>query len=205
MIEKLISLREKVKKRLSDKRFMHTEGVADAANLLGKLILPDMLDELLAAAYLHDIAKELDIETQILLCRQYGYEPTASDLKTPLVIHSFAAPALIKRDFPDFDTENIISAVFNHTVGNSDMTIFDEIIFVSDYIESGRKYPSCISVRRELINSLDNSKSKEEYEYALHCAALSSIEYTISNLNEKKQAINPKMLIAEKYFKEILK
>ena len=53
--ESITSLRLKVKDRLSEKRYVHTLGVEKMARHLGTILLSDRLNELSAAALLHDI------------------------------------------------------------------------------------------------------------------------------------------------------
>ncbi len=189
-----------VKERLSEARFKHTEGVLKAAQELGKKLLPDKICALSYAALLHDIAKEIDTEDQIRLSKEYGYVPTSSDLESASVLHSFAAPAIIKRDFPHFASDEIISAVFNHTVGAPDMSLFDEIIFVSDFIEENRRYDSCIEVRNRLLKTIVNANSDREVELALHEATVASIDATISSLISKMKPINKKTIITRNAF-----
>ncbi len=195
-------LKGEVEKRLSAPRFLHTVGVCDAAKRLAIELLPDRETDLIAAAYLHDIAKELPTDELISLSREYGYEPTSDDISSPQVLHAFAAPSVIKKDFPDYATDDILSSVFKHTTGDTQMSVFDEIIFISDYIEDGRKYPSCIEVREMLYENLRLAANIAKKEAALHKAVLKSIEYTLESLEKKHKTVNPKTLAAKTYFEE---
>ena len=183
---------------------MHTEGVVRAAKRLAAELIPEKTEELAAAAYLHDIAKELSCEELIMLSKKYGYEPSEDDISSPQVLHAFAAPSVITEAFPDYATEDILSAVFKHTTGDEIMSIFDEIVFIADYIEDGRKYPSCISVREVLYEELGKAKSLAEKEAALHKAALSSIRYTLESLEKRGKTVNDKTMAAQKHLKEKL-
>lgn len=197
-------LREAVRARISESRFMHTEGVVRAAKRLAAELIPERIDEIAAAAYLHDIAKELSCEELIALSKKHGYEPSEDDISSPQVLHAFASPSVITEAFPEYATEDILSAVFKHTTGDKTMSIFDEIVFIADYIEDGRKYPSCISVREVLYEELSKAKSLAEKEAALHKAALSSIRYTLESLEKRGKTVNVKTLAAQKHLKEKL-
>ena len=152
-------LENSVKQRLSEKRFLHTVGVVEMARRLGEIFLPGRIDELIAAAYLHDIAKECTEFELLELIKEYGYALTPSDILSPAVLHAYAAPAIIKKYYKDFDSEDILSSVFNHTLGKDGMSLFDEIIFISDFIEKGRRYDASIRVREELFSRLSVAKS----------------------------------------------
>ena len=181
----LNGLKEAVKERMSEKRFSHTLGVERMAKLLGELILPQSVSELRAAAILHDVAKEIPDDVQIALLEKSDFHLTDEDKATTGVIHSFVAPIIIKKDFQKFATENILSAVEKHTVGAEDMSIFDVIILVSDYIEDTRTYTSCIEVRKMLLDNLENENYMGRVKRLMSACsgAISGAESALRRLN----------------------
>ena len=189
---KLSDLRKRVSLRMSEKRFSHTLGVERCAALLGKLILPDFVSELQAAAILHDVAKEMPLSEQISLLKAEKFPLTDEDTVTVGVIHSFTAPIVIKRDFSDFATQNILSATEKHTVGSSDMTLFDMIIFVSDYIEDTRVFESCFRVREALLTDIEND-SYEKRIVRLKNACIMAIDGAENALLRQGLPINSRM------------
>ena len=78
----LSALRLTVSKNISEKRYKHTLGVEKMARYLGEIILPDKVNELSAAALLHDIAKEHSYEDHLDLVSTLDYI-TKDDLQTP--------------------------------------------------------------------------------------------------------------------------
>ena len=113
----LEDLRTEISLRVCGIRFSHILGVERCAVSLGTLFLPERIDELSAAALLHDVTKEIPIDQQIKMLEESGFLLTEEDKNTPGVLHSFTAPLIIKRDFHLFATEDILEAVENHTVG----------------------------------------------------------------------------------------
>ncbi|MBR5242121.1 MAG: bis(5'-nucleosyl)-tetraphosphatase (symmetrical) YqeK [Clostridia bacterium] len=190
---------------MTEKRFLHTVGVAEMAKRLGEIFLPDQKDELIAAGYLHDIAKEYTERELLSLINELGYELTSSDILSPAVLHAYAAPTVITRDFSEYASEDILSSVFNHTTGADQMSLFDEIIFISDFIEEGRPYEASKTVREELFSRLYMAKSYEEMLLALHMASLSSIESTVKSLEKRNLYINEKTKDARNYFLNLIK
>lgn len=188
----LDALRENLLERMGERRFAHTLGVERMAARLGEAILPSRVSELRAAALLHDVAKEIPLDEQLSLLAEDGYMLTEEDRETPGVIHSFTAPIIIRRDFPEFATKDVLLAVENHTVGTPDMSVFEKIIFISDYIEDTRTYESCINVRGELLSGFD-SLSPAERLAALDGACLSSINGALSALERMNKPINSRM------------
>lgn len=185
------TLNKEVERRLSPKRYLHTLGVEKMAVKLGEIYLPSRINELRCAALLHDIAKELSTNEQIELMRVSAYDFTDEDLNTLSAYHSFAAPQLIIRDFPGYATPEILSAVFYHTLGDLNMSLFDKIIFISDYIEEGRAYQSCIEVRELLFDLIESGENKL---LALDRAIALSIENTRESLISRGIKINNRSL-----------
>ena len=193
--EKNKILSSAVKERLSPKRYTHTAAVADAAKRLSSYCLPDSENEIEAAALLHDIAKELSVEEQLDIIRKEGMQLLPAD--TPPVFHSYAAPYIVARDFPELATPRILSAIAKHTVGDSCMSVFDEIIFLADYIENGRTYKDCVQTREFMLSSMVDGDISANVN-ALHKACIMSIDRTCKSLIEKGKTVNPKCLDARK-------
>lgn len=194
--EEISSLRREMEKRLSKKRFIHTLGVEEMAAFIGEKILPDMIDELSIAALLHDVSKEYSEAEHLFVAKKHNITLTEEDISSPAVWHSVTGPLVIKDDFPEYAAERVLSAVAAHTSGAADMTPFDEIIFLSDYIEKGRTYQSCISLRESFLNELSSAACRDEGLRALHRAVLISLDNTISELTRRGKSVHPNALKA---------
>ncbi len=189
--QELSELRMIVSERLGEKRFRHTLGVERMAIILAERLIPDRIPEIRAAALLHDITKELSDREHMEIMNKLDYL-TDSDFLSKSVYHSITAPFVIMCEFTEFATDDVLSAVENHTTGSPEMSLFDEIIFISDYIEEGRSYPSCVSVREALLLALRNSEKAEDIEPALHDATVKALENTIISVIERKQFLHEK-------------
>ena len=200
--ESIKELALQVKGRLSEKRYLHTLGVERLAKYLGNIRLPNNLDEISAAALLHDIAKEISFDEQIALLRDSEVDQTEEDLSVKPALHSIAAIPLINRDFKEFATDDILSSVANHTLGAPGMSVFDEIIFISDYAEEGRTYYSCIEIRDYLLSNIKADNSPSDNVAALHNAVLKSIIYTVDSLKKRGDIINSRTLKTKRYFED---
>ena len=198
--DKLTYLEEKVKESLSNHRYVHTIGVKNAARKIAEYCYSGDISEIEAAALLHDISKERSVVEQFDMMKESNAKLSDTDLMSEPVFHSFTAPIIINKDFPDFASANILSAVFNHTTGSPDMTLFDEIIFIADYIEEGRRHETCISVRNDLYNAFLTSKDREECIMYLHNATISALENTIINLINNRQVLNERTVATRNAF-----
>lgn len=198
-------LRSLVKDRLSEKRYLHTIGVEKLAVHLATILIPDKIDELSAAALLHDIAKELSYDEHVQLVTESGIDYSEEDLIVKPALHSLAALPIIKAEFTEFATDNILSAVANHTLGAPDMSVFDEIVFISDYAEEGRTYRTCIEVRNYLLDNIRKEKSLVDNITALHTASLRSVISTIESLERRNEVINTRTLLTKSYLESIIR
>lgn len=174
-------LRREVCQRLSEKRYNHTLGVEKMAVLIGGYCMPESIDRLRVAALLHDISKEYSEAEYFEIIKQNSITMSEDDLAAAPIWHSITAPCVVKSDFPEFADCDVLSAVYNHTVGSPDMSVFDEIILLSDYIEEGRTYKNCVILREKFFAELEKTKDTDEAVMALHRAVVESLE---NNINE---------------------
>ena len=192
--ESLDFLKCEVSKRLSYRRFLHTESVAKSAVRLAGYCLPGVETELVAAALLHDISKELPLDEQLKILAEANVTLDEEDIMSEGILHSYSAPEIIKRDFSQFATERVLSAVLKHTIGSPDMSVFDEIIFLSDFIEDTRTYDSCVKLRNFVWDNMSGSDFNLNL-HVLHAACIEAIDSTVINLINNKRYINSKNIL----------
>ena len=193
----ILVLTSLVSERLSEKRFSHTVGVMNMAEKLSDCYLPEQKDLAKVSALLHDISKELSREENMAIISKENILLSEYDLKTEGVIHSYTAPFVIKREFPYFAKDEVLSATYKHTVGDESMSVLDEIIFLSDFIEEGRTNKTSAELREWVLSHLYTEDGKPDFN-TLHRACIAEIDSTIEYLNSKKSEINPKTLLTRK-------
>ena len=196
--EDILSLESEVKARLSAHRFAHTLGVVEMAEKLSFFFPGVDTSEIKAAAFLHDVTKEVGYDEQIFMCKSNGLKLTDEDYASKEVLHSLSAEAVIKKDFPLFATKQIIDAVKYHTLASADMNTFAQIIYISDYIETGRAHWTCIKTREKLISSLTPHLGSKENDNVLNSAIIYSIENTAEYLITNGKTIHSQTLEAKK-------
>ena len=182
--KELENLKISVSKKMSERRFLHTLAVERCAIALGELFIKDRTSELRAAALLHDVAKELPCDELKSLMARSDFDFAEEDYAAEGILHSFAGAEVIKREYPEFATKDILNSVFYHTVGRENMTVFEKIIFISDYAEETRKYESCKMVRDELfyeIEKLSESERLKRLNKACHDAAEGTVKALVAS------------------------
>ena len=187
--EKLKRLADTVSERMGEKRFGHTVSVMKCARRLGEIYEISDITELCAAALLHDVAKEIPKDAQIEMLERCGKKTYYESEGADFLLHSFCAPIVIAEDFPEFATDNILSAVEKHTIGSSEMSTFDKIIFISDYVEETRPYTACKKVREFLFDGLE-SLDEEGKLKRLNDACIMSIDFTVGTLTRENRYID---------------
>ena len=194
--EMLKNLRHSVSLRLSERRFLHTLGVEEMATLIAGYCLPEKLHEVSAAAILHDVTKEIPFDEQIEMLKNSDLVSDFEKNVSNEILHSFTAPNVVERDFPDFASEEILSAIRNHTIGAENMSTFDKIIFLADFIEKSRTYPDSVNTRTYVMNSLKTGKTEENIK-VLNRACIMEIDSTIAHLKGRGAKINNATLLAK--------
>ncbi len=138
-------------------RLSHIYGVKETALKLGKLYGAD-LTKLTLASYLHDITKHYPTHTHINILKAHNKDHIITAF-TPPLYHAYTA-AIIAQEHYNIKDKEILSAIEAHTVGKPNMTLLEKILFISDFIEPHRLYPSCVIVREIAFNDLDKAVFK---------------------------------------------
>lgn len=182
--EKAISI---VEPFLTKDRFAHTLRVADEAEKLAHMYEEDVNDIVLAAIF-HDYAKYRSLDEMERLIRQ-------SNLPKDLLFyhhelwHGPAASILIEQEY-GITNKRIKEAIRYHTTGRPQMSTFEMIIFVADYIEPGRDFPGVDTVRTASHESL-------------RLATWKVLQQTIQFLTKKTKEIYPDTFHAYNFYTKI--
>ena len=149
--EKLDTLRDMLIKsgEMGEKRLRHTLGVEAECGRLAELFGLSENDalRLRAAGLLHDITKELALPEQIELCKRYELDYPPEATHSPRVFHAWTASAVMLDRYPEYADAEMSGAVYSHTTGSRNMSLFDALLFLADYIEPERTFPDCVALR----------------------------------------------------------
>lgn len=149
-----IEMREKLRERLTDKRYEHSLGVEYIAAALAMAHGMD-IEQAAVAGLLHDCAKCYSTEEKIDKCNKYGLPISDFERQNPELLHAKLGAAIAKDKFKIRDHE-VLSAITWHTTGCPNMSDLDKIIYIADFIEPNRKeLPEMDEIRREAFMDLD--------------------------------------------------
>lgn len=161
-------LKEKVKEKLSPRRYKHTCGVEKICMVLAEKNNCD-IEKARVAAILHDYMKEIKIDILKEMCKDVeevkGYENLTE------ILHGFAGAKAIEEEFGIKD-KDILNAVKYHTIGREGMSMLEKIVYIGDAIEEGRNYPGVDKIREETLKDIN-------------LGIITEVERKINYLNEK--------------------
>lgn len=149
-----LEMRDKLKNKLTDKRFEHSLGVEYTAGTMAFVYGVD-LEKALTAGLLHDCAKYVPNEKKIHKCEKRGIPISQCEYDNPELLHAKLSAVYAEEKYGVTDKE-ILSAICYHTTGKPAMTALEKIIYIADYIEPNRNMlPEMEQIRREAYENLD--------------------------------------------------
>ena len=138
------NIRETALEGISRTRREHILSVEREAVMMSEFLFPKLgipeeyVYDIKAAAILHDIMKESDYDSQIRVCEEGGAKLSDADRASLTVLHSFAGAYAARKNYGI--GPRVFDAIFRHTVGDGNMSVFDKIVFLADYTEPTRSY-----------------------------------------------------------------
>lgn len=160
---------------LPAKRYKHTLGVAYTAASLAMCHEYDMNDAFLAGL-LHDNAKYYSDEAMVNICMEHALPVSDVERRNPYLLHGKVGAKIAEEKY-NITKKDILNAITYHTTGRPNMSLLEQIIFVADYMEPGRKKINGLDEVRYLAfhdlegcvvtilrNTIDYLKSEKEKE-----------------------------------------
>lgn len=149
------TIEEKIKKRLSPKRFHHSLNVAKKAVELAKFYGCDDKKAYLAGL-VHDCAKDIPSEVAKTKCFDYDVELDEGEIRNPGLVHAKLGEKVAKIELGINDPE-VLDAIKWHTLGRPNMTTLEKIVYVADMIEEGRSFDGVEILRKTAFENLDEA------------------------------------------------
>ncbi|MDF1617961.1 bis(5'-nucleosyl)-tetraphosphatase (symmetrical) YqeK [Petrocella sp. FN5] len=191
-IEDLITdqkITRKLKKKLSPKRYEHTLNVTKVAYELGRShhYSPN---KAALAGLLHDCAKHYSNKKLLGLCERYHISKSKAEEANGDLLHAKVGAFIAKEKY-HIEDPDIFNAITYHTTGRPSMSLLEKIVYISDYIEPGRKHGGRLDlIRRIAYQDLDQ-------------AMLYILEDSLEYLYHKKVTIDPLTKETYNYYKKL--
>lgn len=188
--EMLDELRQNIVKTMSSKRARHTLEVEKMAVRLAEIYSPEMTVTLRAAALLHDITKEYDEKVQLSILTKPGIEFSRKDRLAPKTFHARTATLLISEIYPEFASDEVMSAVRWHTTGRENMALHEKILYLADYIDMSRDFEDCVKLRNYFFSAKPEEMDEEQRIAHLNRTLVMSFDMTLDALIKKGAVIS---------------
>lgn len=193
-------IRDIVKSFVSEKRFLHTLGVENEVYKLGKIFLPEKAEKLRLTGILHDITKDFKTEKQLHLCDEYGIKYDINNL-VPKLLHAKTGCEFARRLLNSAIVDDeVYNGILYHTTGRSNMTLFEALVYLADYIEETRTFYDCVLLRNYFYDGIANANSYDDKIEVLKKTMIFSFNLTIKNLIDDNKPIDFDTLNARNYF-----
>ncbi len=177
----LNKLRVELQKTLDSSSLAHSFGVRDTAVKMARRHGADP-QKAAVAGLLHDLAKPLSELDLLNLAEDFGILIDGVERDCPSLLHAPVGAELARRRFEIEDPE-ILGAIRWHTTGRPGMSPLEEVIYLADYIEPGRRFTGVQTMRRLEANNL-------------HHATLYAMDSTIRYLLRSGRPVHPSTLMA---------
>lgn len=197
----LAKFRKEMEKTLEPKRYEHTLSVAYTAANLAAVHGVD-IEKALVAGMLHDCAKCLSYKKQMSLCvkNHIVLSETEAQEDSPL-LHAKAGGALAKQEYGITD-EDILNAIYYHTTGRPQMSPLEQVIYIADYIEPGRKrMKRTAAIEDQYMQNLAAAR-KLAYQ-DLNEALCRILQDTLTHLTQKGGEIDPMTRETYEYYRKL--
>ena len=135
-LEKIKSIRKHLKEHLQDNRYEHSISVSFSAIALAMAHGYDLQAAELAGLC-HDCAKFMGKKELISACEREHIPLLPEYIAAPQVLHGIYGATYARKHF-QIQNEEILSAIYYHTIGKPAMSLLEKIIYLADYIEVRR-------------------------------------------------------------------
>ncbi len=189
--QSLQALRERVTADMSEKRARHTLAVEEMVARLAALYCPEKEQMLRVSALLHDVTKEWSTDRHAEFLIKHEIAPTAMDLAAPKTLHARTAALLIPEQYPEYASDEVISAVRWHTTGREDMTLGEMLVYLADYIDQSRTFPDCVKLRCAFWDACPENMPEAERLMHLERVLVLSFDMTVAGLLAEGAPISP--------------
>ena len=106
------------------------------------------------------------------------------------------------KEYPDYATDDIVSAVRWHTTGHGGMSVFDCIVYLADYIEENRKFEYCIRLRNYFWGNNPIEMTEKERLVHLYRTMVMSVDLTVNTLTREGSFIDPDTIECRNFYLE---
>lgn len=182
---------KKLRSDLSSDRYEHTLRVASTAYDLAKDHGVNVKKATIAG-YLHDCAKNYKDKKLLKYAKKFHIAISEAEKDNTDLLHAKVGAYIARDKFAVHDPD-IFNAIAHHTTGRPSMSALEKVIYISDYIEPGRRHRGRIKLIREIAHK------------DLNQTMLYILEDTLEYLSKKSKTKDPLTKEAYHYYNQARK
>ena len=153
-MQKIEDIRRHLQEHLKKDRYEHSLSVAFTSICLAMAHGVD-LQKAELAGLCHDCAKYMGKKELLEACQRDHIPVLPEYLEAPQVLHGIYGASYAKKHF-QIENEEILSAIYYHTLGKPAMTNLEKIVYLADYIEVRRgNREELNTIRKTAFQDLD--------------------------------------------------
>ncbi len=169
-------IKDILKIRLTEKRYVHSLNVADSAVELARIYGADQ-EKAYLAGLVHDSCKDMSAGLQLSYLLENKVDLTSLEISAPKLYHAMSGRLFAEKEF-GIDDEDVLNAVRYHTTGRKGMSLLEKVIFIADFISVERDYNGVDVMRQKAVVSLDE-------------AIVEGLSFTIKDLIDRQKLVHP--------------
>ena len=173
-MKKIEEVEKKVKTKLSEKRFYHSQCVKKRCKELAK-IYDINIEKAELVGIAHDIAKEMTKEEKLEYVKKNYIEIDEIEKINTGLLHAKIGADICGKEFGF--TEDMKKAIESHTTGKEDMDMLAKILFISDATGEDRKWEEKDKIAKLSEKNIDKA--------IIYC-----LNFTIKDILEKDKLIH---------------
>lgn len=85
----------------------------------------------------HDLVRHLRGPDLLTMALQYGLNPDAVEVASPILVHGPVAARILERDY-GFDDPEVLAGIDCHTTARAGMSALEQVLFVADKVEPNK-------------------------------------------------------------------
>lgn len=195
------TLRKDILLYVTEKRYPHILGTEEECVRLADIFSfsDSEKEELAVAALLHDITKRFTTDEHVKYMEGIGKPIPKENLTFEKTLHALTGAYFAREKYPELVNDRIFSAIYYHTTGKGNMSLFEKLLYLADYIEPTRTFYDCVKIRERFYNAIKNAKNENEKINVLNDTLLFSLDLTIDDLKKQGCSIHSDTIEAREY------
>ena len=190
-------IREEIRELVGEKRYPHVLSTEKECLALADIFSLDngRREALAISALLHDITKRYTADEHIRFMRERGHELSEINIACEKTLHAVTGAFLAKELYPELVDDCVFSSILFHTTGKADMSLYQKLLYLADYIEPRRSFPDCVKLREYFYSNI----GREDKYKVLDDTLLLSFDMTIADIIKNGGLIHPDTVSARNF------